>query len=1643
MKKILLFSVAILLSINFYGQESEFGLLFKIKRESSSTLPFGGHAGNLNYNIKNASTVIGTNAFTTNHTPNWVTDYSFYDFNMADNDVININLEGWSISINSPESCTKERTISYNKSDFSINTTGYFNGCIGVVDVYTLHLKQPKSNSVCHTKNIVLQYGYNWQYRLNNGSWKNFPQKYQEKRLIEFTLENLQNEIGSTIPLGNIDFRTGYENNFLGQVNYNVIGCPPEHRKTATTNTNCINSNDGSVTLTFDKNVDQANGYEMRYFIYKNTTNAATPQVAFQGTTDNPFPPQAYAEARFSPKSANNPYGLGYLNINPDNTSSGKYTGLEAGEYYILYQEVKYNGNLVVVKSGELIPDFFTIQSPTQVVLNTTSPNFFTDAKCGNPAVFQLNGTASGGNNLDSSGSYSYQYSTDNGTIWKPVEHANHRLEIPPTANQQIVQVKGVYNVNGEVCEGAFAQYTVSPAVEPLLITNPSTGNTSTTTTNNGSLSIEISGGKPPYTYTLRKLNTATNNFDVIQQTEQQSIIPGGIALSYNNLFAGTYNIIVTDNNNCSQNSPDLVVNTDAIPTLGTPVINQIDCIGGVGSISIPVSDFGTRYRYQWIINGVATAITHSSDTSVTLNNISATGSYVLRVASKRVSDSDFAIDANVARININMTSPALVKIDSANPNKTSCNGGTDGSMVLTLSGGTTYEYTLGHSPTVWMPLINHTISNLSAGSYTITVRNENGCASQPLNNIFIEEPDAITISEVPNSKQDVTTNGGSDGAIEITVSGGTAPYTFSWLGPNGYTSNQQNPTGLSTGDYSLTVTDANLCTQNFGPIFINEPGPLGIVSLNATPALCKATATGSIKAEITGTPPFIFTWTKVGDPTFTAPNQAETTGLATGTYTLSLTDASGSPAVSSSVFVSEPTDALFATQTTVPVSCTDGNNGQIIINPTGGTAPYTYSLNSSLDKQGSNTFANLTSGSYSVSVFDANNCEFIIPNAVVDNAPQIVIQEDLVLHISEFGKTDGAINTSVSGGNPPYTYSWTGPNNYTAAVKDINTLSQGFYTLTVTDANNCQTSKTFNITEPSELTVSLEQTVFLDCEGDDFAEIVVNVSGGAPNYTYQWFQLLNGSARELSETSAFLSNLSVGIYYAVVTDSNNVYKTTTSIEIKQPDTLKVELINKTDVLCSGASTGNINVAISGGTAPYKYYWNGKETTKNISNLPAGDYFFLVVDNNNCSAQLDVTIQAPANPLNIQEVILTNVSDYGANNGSISLKVTGGTPAYNFEWTRLSDNTIISSQATISNLMPDVYQVTITDANSCSLTQVYKITQPDIIEETLSNPTCAGNTDGSISLLVNKGNGNFTYSWSTGATTSTINNLAAGEYQVTVTGLEEPLTRTYTLENPLPIVVDLGADQVLCKDQNLRIDGTVENPNARYNWTSDNGFSSNDPSIVIGEKGTYTLTVSTQAGCSESDSIFVDVSDQEISAEFAVSSQIYVDETLVLVDISYPIPDSLEWIIPNEAKIIIENEDEAEIVFDTPGEYEIGIITKKGSCIDMQTKKIMVLAKDPTVEEKDTEDGNILIEDFLIYPNPNNGKFTAKVKLSEKGNISIKVFSFANNVMIAHEKARGELEYNIPFNISRMSAGVYVVLLETSYGSTLRKIILK
>lgn len=1026
----------------------------------------------------------------------------------------------------------------------------------------------------------------------------------------------------------------------------------------------------------------------------------------------------------------------------------------------------------------------------------------------------------------------------------------------------------------------------------------------------------------------------------------------------------------------------------------------------------------------------------------------------------------------------ISRPSEIKISIPPQNLNQPNCFGDT-GSVTLIGHGGgfppnsdALLEYGILGDDNSWQT--SPTFNSLDAGEYIFLARSSNICLSDPSEKIIITLPPELTLTNP--SPGTASSNTSSDGVISINYNGGTPDYTFQLAKLNEISSFFEfvsNPNminhvlskevefqNLGVGTYRITITDNNGtgCTLTSGDILVSTTPTPKIDLINTTQITCLGGNNGSITANVSdGVAPYNYQWTINGVISTIQNNGNQVISLNNisepGEYILKVAsrgfidfnDPSGY--VTTTTNLKAPAEVIIQNAIVNNITCSGAQDGSITITPSGGIS-YQYKLDffEPWTDLNANTIPISSGGFYDIYLRNGNGCEAIpLLDLLVEEPNELVISNILTTNPNAINSNDGTIDITLEGGTLPYSYLWTGPNGVNFSTEDLSGLTPGDYQVSITDSNGCKVnSTTIPISDPSLLFATLNQTVSLECYGDDFAELTANVNGGSPPYTYGWFQTENGKNTRLDEDSAIIRNLAEGTYFVQVTDANGVSVNATPIMIAQPDLLSITVENITDVACNGTDTGAIDISVTGGTAPYEYLWSNGATSEDIANVPYGNYSLEVLDSSGCSTEVEFNIGSPNSALTITNESIKNISEYQGNDGSISLELFGGTAPYAIIWTKTENGQIMGNDMSISNLSVGNYEISITDANGCSLSKTYIIEQPDIVAETIVPISCSGQNDGSIAILVNQGDGIFGYNWNTGATTNSISNLSAGSYTVTITGIgDSPITRTYIIDDPLLWTVDLGGDKTLCAGQVMELDATVEDASASYLWTSDTGFTSSKPKIKIAATGNYSVMVSNSTGCSATGSVFIEVNSEEISAEFAVSSQIFVGESLVAVDISYPLPEMIEWIVPEGATLRSENQDELELLFAEPGEYEIGILTKRGLCEATQIKKVLVLEKDLLIAGKNDGHPQKKVNDFIIYPNPTNGKFSADVSLNEVGEIGLKIFSFANNTLIDHKKGKGKKLYSVPFDLAGTPSGVYAVLLETPYGNALRKVVIK
>jgi hypothetical protein len=497
------------------------------------------------------------------------------------------------------------------------------------------------------------------------------------------------------------------------------------------------------------------------------------------------------------------------------------------------------------------------------------------------------------------------------------------------------------------------------------------------------------------------------------------------------------------------------------------------------------------------------------------------------------------------------------------------CNNGSgplSGSITLDIEGGSLpYQFAWDNGATT------QDLTELGAGTYAVTVTDDQGCSMEF--SFEIEEPDPVEVSGIETELACNSLSGAPDGAIDLTVTGGTGAYTYAWS--NGATT--EDLTGLPAGTYDVVVTDANGCTDG-ASFTLDEPEAVEIAA-DLGPLSCNS-ANGSADASINltisgGTAPYTYAWSN-GEST------EDISGLAAGTYDVTVTDANDCTAEGS--WTIDDVDPIEVVASVTDLSCnalSGDPDGIIDIEVTGGTAPYTYAWSNGASTQ---DVSNLTAGTYTIDISDANGCLF--------QATYTLSQPDAVVASGDItepgcnaasGAPTGAIDLSVIGGTGAYNFAWSNG----ATTEDVTGLAEGTYTVVVTDANGCTDEQTFTLTEPDAVTCSLDSPApgacgeNILCNGGT-GTINVTAQGGTPGYEYS----LDGVNFQSDATFT----VPAGTHTVTVRDSNGC-TSTCDITLTEPDAIIAGTCVQNDE-CQ-VDAGEIQVQASGGCAPYVITWTG------------------------------------------------------------------------------------------------------------------------------------------------------------------------------------------------------------------------------------------------------------------------------------------------------------------------------------------------------------------------------------------------------------------------------------------------------------------
>jgi gliding motility-associated-like protein len=1039
----------------------------------------------------------------------------------------------------------------------------------------------------------------------------------------------------------------------------------------------------------------------------------------------------------------------------------------------------------------------------------------------------------------------------------------------------------------------------------------------------NGSIEVSISGGTLDYQINWSGTGFSSNDEDILE------------------LASGDYTLNISDLNGCAA-SEIFTVNSGA---LIAPNISSIDseCSESTGSISVNIDSDNPIEDISWFDDGVLL----TDGLITTIENISS-GMYSVEITDDQgcsVSETILISDTDALSIN-------------ADVNGVNCLGDSNGSILIIVTSGTE-PYTLTWSGPVEIADDQYNPTNLTAGDYIASITDAEGCNA--LQEFSVLSPDSFSINETIIN---VSCFGNGDGVIALELIGGTEPFTIDWMDSD---EDLDTLTNLTPGEYGVLITDANDCITE-GTYEITEEDVLTL-DISFTELFCVNQTSTDIDITVTGgLEPYTFSWT--GEVTSTNEDLADA-GI--GTYTVLVTDAVNCT-IEETITIAQGSEILIEVIETQPTCLT--NNGSLTASAVGGSGlDYTFFWYSTGDTPAllgqEPTLDNLESGSYYLEVYDSAGCFNTAEVNLSNNQGEVTTNITNVLCAQD---DSGSIEIEVVGLVGTLSVEWAGPNNFTSVDEDISGLTEGEYTVTVTDSNGCQLIETYEVESTNQLVEGIEITNI--CFGETgTGAIDILVTGGTAPYIISW----TGNGLVSDQTS--ITDLNEGCYILEILDANScLYIEEVCI------TSLDEIILNTSVtgnVCFADEQGQIELEISGGDPDYSVEWLNSDAEfvsdqVTVTQLATGVYTASIIDNSGCMA--NITASITSSPELTAEVSETPIICFGDENGALDVVYSGGVGALTLTWT--GPNGFTSEEDQILNLGNGDYCYEVVGSVGCVISDCYALNNPELLNlnQTVNSISCFGANDGEISLEVTGGYTPYITDWTLNdspfSTDEDISDLAIGEYAVTLSdSMGCIIEETFTVSEPTELTINfdniVGATCPTSSDGAVEISASGGMLDYSYSWVLNGTEESIEEDPLELNAGDYQLTVTDANECiTEIASVIIPALG---TVEIIVPENISwcFTEDLQLIEPISAIAQSVEWTYPPSADVLSTT---SSVFFqEEPGVYELVITGTDGPCVMTSTVEITIyevpLADAGEDQEAELEDevilgGNPTTDDF-------------------------------------------------------------------------------
>jgi len=871
-----------------------------------------------------------------------------------------------------------------------------------------------------------------------------------------------------------------------------------------------------------------------------------------------------------------------------------------------------------------------------------------------------------------------------------------------------------------------------------------------------------------------------------------------------------------------------------------------------------------TTFQWYYSVDGTVGTYTELSGETNAVIEVTVSGFYKVDVIygiSTVTGDNSLCHIESVIEVQLGTKSNVSLEITA---NNVKCFGQGNGRIVAGVSNvqypdyqffwedeaGTDFTASTSTNQTTW----ESTALNLEPGKYTITVADGKNCEFDTIVNIF----DAYELLIDDIAKKDLTCFTIPEGEILITASGGSGNLSY-FLDSVAQAS--ENITGLYSGDYKVYVADENLCLTPEQDITLNSNPEIVIdVDSTGTDLRCYNDNNGQLNSIVTGgVPNYTYAW--IGPDGYTA-TTANISGLAGGTYELTVTDAVNCPSVLSHLLF-EPEELIIKELVIKDANCNGEESGEIFVEAAQGTPGYVYSLGEEENTTG--LFSNKAPKDYILTIVDANSCEFE-SNVTIGEPGKIgFLVEDVVLPTCE-NINDGIIRITPYGGNSGYSYSWSGPSDYRSYSQNIENIISGDYSLLIKDKNNCSFENEVDLNLGLTIQLGLVVEQHITTAGTNNGILAIETLEGTIPYSFTVTGpngYSSGSPDNYDDNSFLIENLAGGVYTVVATDASGCSTVEKSIIIEEPEMAFTYIEEKQAVGCAGSPVGELRAHATGGDGTFTYSWSGPSgytgTGETISGLAAGIYTVTATSASQ-SATNTYELLAP-DPMLVSVASVENVSCNNAADGEIELDVDFGAADYTIAWTNGAG--FLSAAKHILDLETGTYDYTITSEYGCSVSGSQAITEPTSLALTVTplDISDVGLRDGEISATVTGGTAPYIflisgpngYSYAESANTTgniSVNGLEMGVYEVIVLDANEcRIEDSKKVHEPEKLLLFVTAKtDVTCpggSDGAVIVDvlGESDSTNLTYSWTGDHYFRSTDKDVSGLQAGTYIVTV--------------------------------------------------------------------------------------------------------------------------------------------------------------------------------------------------------